>query len=141
MARQQQRQEEESQVKQYIPVGDSGPTVAFPHGVMTVGGRQQDPQRILEAASSNGLTKYTAIVWRDPDSGALRTSCNCPGWAIKRGATRSCKHTEALQSDNTAGMSYRELLHSPSIEVTQRTEEIMVARRETGGRTLRHLDI
>jgi hypothetical protein len=64
-------------------------------GVLYVDDVKQSVGVVLEAMSSNEVTKYTAIKWAP--SGIA--SCNCPGWTTntkhkgKGLAARSCKHT------------------------------------------------
>jgi hypothetical protein len=47
--------------------------------------------------SSNGVTKYTTILWKDGTA-----SCDCPGWTQRVKSegmgrrTRECKHTKAM---------------------------------------------
>lgn len=91
----------------YTPVPKSGgPT--FHSGVMHVDGVVQEAVRILDTPSSNGLTKYTTVIWRDPNSGELRVSCNCNGWTIARGGTRTCKHAQQLQDNPLLGRTLAE---------------------------------
>ena len=111
----------------FIPVGD-GESVSFSGGVMHVAGVRQEPVRIAENQSSNGLTKYVAVIWRDPNTGGLRTSCNCAGWTIKRGRFRTCKHVQALQNNPEAGQSFeaaREAAVASPSSVAPRTVEIV----------------
>jgi len=49
-----------------------------------------DLVKLKESLSSNGHTIYLTSLWSDGEM-----SCDCPGWTIKRGATRKCKHTRA----------------------------------------------
>lgn len=76
--------------------------VTFSKGNMMVHGNYQTPTEVKRWRSSNGLSVYTAVVWQDPDTGERRTSCNCQGWAIKRGdKPRDCKHTKHLKGIKT----------------------------------------
>ena len=60
-------------------------------------GRALRPARVSRPMSSNGLTEYTTVEWVDPATGVKYHSCNCPGWAFKKGGqARTCKHVEAL---------------------------------------------
>lgn len=88
--RQQVRQE--TQQRQLV-ANDVG--VTFSQGVMHVGGAPQIPEAVQKWESSNGLTQYTTVRWRDPGTGDLRCSCNCPGWAHrkKNADHRECCHT------------------------------------------------
>lgn len=72
---------------------------SFSNGVMQVGGMPQVPTDVQTWKSSNGNTVYTTVKWRDPTTGKFRTSCNCPGWAIKRGnkTYRECCHTKDME--------------------------------------------
>jgi hypothetical protein len=107
-----QRQRQQSTQSQgfqhsFVPVPKSGgPT--FSGGIMFLDGVQQEAVRILDTPSSNGLTKYSTVIWRDPNTGELRVSCNCNGWAIARSSTRSCKHTRQLQDNPTLGRTLAE---------------------------------
>ncbi len=76
----------------------SDANVAFRSGVMYVGGMPQIPIQSAQWRSSNGLSVYITVTWRDPGNGQLRTSCNCPGWAnsAKRGK-RHCCHTKDME--------------------------------------------
>jgi hypothetical protein len=76
----------------------SDANVGFRAGVMYVGGMPQIPTQRAQWESSNGLSVYTTVTWRDPTNGQLRTSCNCPGWAnsAKRGK-RHCCHTKDME--------------------------------------------
>lgn len=86
--RTQQQQEQEAR---FVEV-DS--TVTFSGGVMFVNGAPQRPNQVQHWESSNGLTQYATVEWADPATGERRTSCNCPGWSIKKpGKPRSCTHT------------------------------------------------
>jgi hypothetical protein len=72
--------------------------ITFSDGTMHVNGQPMWPDDVANFLSSNKLTTYTAIVWRDVASGERRTSCNCPGWTIKRrGQPRQCTHTKDLE--------------------------------------------
>lgn len=139
MARQVQRHHQQTGVA-FVPVGDGGPTISFPGGVMHVSGQAQEAVRIAENASSNGLTKYVAVIWRDPATGELRTSCNCAGWAVKRGSFRTCKHVQALQDSPESGQSFADATAAATTapsSVAPRTLEIV----ETIGRARRRIDI
>lgn len=71
--------------------------VNFSDGIMMVDGVPQTPKMSEEWESSNGVTKYTTVMWEDTRTGLLRCSCNCPGWAIKKnGKPRECKHTKDM---------------------------------------------
>jgi hypothetical protein len=74
-----------------------GTGVAFSGGVMHVHGVAQLPDHVDKWRSSNGLTEYTTVAWRDPATGELRPSCNCPAWTMKKkGKERECKHTKDM---------------------------------------------
>jgi hypothetical protein len=60
----------------------------FKNGKKYIGGAVIEPRHMLTTFSSNGVTKYTAVLWEDGT-----TSCNCPGWWSKKGKVRTCKHT------------------------------------------------
>ena len=82
--------------------------VTFSGGHMFVNGQPQIPGATYNYNSSNGLTQYTSVKWRDPGTRAQRVSCNCPGWAIKKpGKPRVCKHTRAIMNGqpNSASLS------------------------------------
>lgn len=109
MAIQRQRnQQEQAYQHSFVPVPKSGgPT--FHKGVMHLDGVVQEAVRILDTQStSNGLTKYTTVIWRDPGTGELRTSCNCNGWAMARSGVRGCKHTRVLQENPSLGRTLAE---------------------------------
>jgi hypothetical protein len=73
-------------------------------GILYVYGQPEKADVVLEAMSSNGITKYTAIRWAP--SGIA--SCNCPGWTQStrnRGkplSERSCKHTKQVATMPTS---------------------------------------
>ena len=139
MARQVQRHHQQTGVA-FVPVGDGGPTISFPGGVMHVSGQAQEVERVVENLSSNQLTKYVAVIWKDPATGELRTSCNCRGWAIKKGAYRTCKHVQALQDNPTSGQSLAEAAAAALVSrtaVAPATLEIV----ESIGRARRRIDI
>lgn len=72
--------------------------VSFIDGTMHVDGQALWPQRVERWRSSNGLTVYTTVVWYNQATGERRTSCNCPGWTIKKsGKHRECTHTKDLE--------------------------------------------
>lgn len=89
--RQQQSQE---QTTTYV-TNDTG--VSFRDGVMHVDGRPLRPLRVESWFSSNGYTTYQTVEWEDPVTMERRTSCNCPGWAHKRGSRRECVHTKDME--------------------------------------------
>jgi len=65
---------------------------------MTVNGQSQRPVKVEHWESSNGLTTYSTVEWKDPNSNEHRTSCNCPGWSNKRkNQPRGCCHTKDLE--------------------------------------------
>lgn len=70
---------------------------SFTNGVMHVNGAPQAPVETQNWKSSNGTTIYTTVKWQDPASGRYRTSCNCPGWAMKKKAHRECCHTKDME--------------------------------------------
>ena len=63
------------------------------------------PVSVMETTSSNGMTKYLAILWSDDT-----LTCNCPGWTILKkradGAwkPRTCKHCKEAAKNNNAAM-------------------------------------
>lgn len=94
----QQTQQEQEQQATFVRDGrDHG----FSHGVMIVDGRAQRPVEVQHWLSSNELTTYTTVKWQDPVTGELRTSCNCAGWAIKKGSRRECCHTKDMEGITT----------------------------------------
>lgn len=71
--------------------------VTFSSGNMMVNGVAQMPMEAQRWQSSNGLTVYTTVQWRDPGTEDKRVSCNCTGWAMKKGdKPRRCKHTDDM---------------------------------------------
>lgn len=139
MARQVSRQTQQSGMA-FVPVGDGGPSISFPGGVMHVEGRPQEALRIAENTASNGFTKYVAAIWQDPLTGELRTSCNCAGWTIKRGPYRTCKHVQALQDHPETGRTLAEARAAAETapqSVAPRTLEIV----ESIGKARRRIDI
>lgn len=95
MSRQQQIQPQTQTQARVFVTGDQG--VTFSGGVMHVDGRPQIPDTVERWESSNGTTQYATVAWRDPNTGELRASCNCPAWAMKkRGKDRGCKHCRHL---------------------------------------------
>ncbi len=76
--------------------------VVFSSGNMMVNGAAQTPVQAEHWESSNGVTTYTTVKWRDPSTGEERVSCNCPGWAMKKsGRLRRCKHTDDMMGVKT----------------------------------------
>lgn len=59
----------------------------FQDGQKITDGQRFDAIRTEDFTSSNGVTIYTATLWEDHT-----TSCNCPGWAIRK----TCKHTKTF---------------------------------------------
>ena len=51
-------------------------------------------ERGVPNLSSNGVTKYSTLLWKDGTA-----SCDCPGWTqrISDDGERSCKHTKDLR--------------------------------------------
>ena len=122
-------QQETSQ--EFSPVGnESG--VAFSNGVMHVNGTPQRPELVEHWESSNGLSTYTTVTWVDPGTGTKRTSCNCPGWAHKRGNTRGCCHTKDMEGTKPCPRKKVERIDIQTVE--QAVEEIPDVR---NGRELR----
>jgi len=83
-----------------LPTYDHSETgVAFSQGVMYVNGSPQIPARVQHWLSTNENSQYATTEWRDPATGQLRTSCNCPGWTIRRkgAAHRECCHTKDME--------------------------------------------
>lgn len=65
---------------------------------MSVDGTPQIPVASQQWHSSNGITVYTTVKWRNSLNGELRTSCNCPAWTMKKkGARRTCCHTKDME--------------------------------------------
>lgn len=88
------QQEQESQTY----ASSTGSGISFRDGVMFVDGSPQRPNRVQQWWSSNELTKYTTVEWADPATGQLRTSCNCPGWTVKKAdKDRCCCHTKDME--------------------------------------------
>lgn len=108
MTRQIQQQVQQAETQSYVAVGNNQFIVGNSRGTLIVDGVLQDPVRIYEAVSTNGLSKYTAVEWVHPTTGDRRLSCNCPGWTIKKGPVRGCKHTDAMMQDPSLGMSLAE---------------------------------
>lgn len=100
MTQQRQRQQTTSQqmgrnqVHQDFQSAESEDGVTFSGGNMMVNGVAQVPEMARQWESSNGLTMYTTVQWKDPQTDEKRVSCNCTGWAVKKkGKPRQCKHT------------------------------------------------
>lgn len=76
--------------------------VQFSNGNMMVYNTPQLPVEAQQWQSSNGLTTYTTVKWRDPQTGDHRVSRNCTGWAMKKsGKPRRCKHTDDMMGIKT----------------------------------------
>lgn len=65
------------------------------------------PRKVKESTSSNGLTKYLTILWKDSV-----LTCDCPGWTIlkKDKSTgepkpRDCKHCKAARNSKFEDMT------------------------------------
>lgn len=117
MTQQIQQQNQQTETQSYVPVGNNQFIVGNSRGTLVVDGVHQTPVRIYESASSNGLSKYTAVEWVHPTTGDRRLSCNCPGWAIKKGPYRGCKHTDEMTQNPSLGMSLaeaQEALNAPT---------------------------
>jgi hypothetical protein len=91
------RQQQATEELQPFIQSDVG--VPFIGGVAHVNDRPQVPTDVQHWLSSNGLTQYTTITWIDPTTGERRTSCNCPGWTIKKKGSpkRTCCHTQDME--------------------------------------------
>ena len=95
-SRQVQETEQNSALQQYASSTSSN--ISFIDGVMHVSGDAQRPTKVELWESSNGTTTYSTIEWQDPVTGVKRTSCNCPGWGMKKkGKDRACCHTNDLE--------------------------------------------
>jgi hypothetical protein len=95
MARQRTRTQTTTETQGFVHDDEN---VSFRDGTMHVGGQPMWPAKVSRWESSNGTTVYTAIIWYNQGTGEWRTSCNCPGWAIKkRGKHRQCTHTKDLE--------------------------------------------
>ena len=90
--------------------------VSFSRGVMRFAGVTLKPVRVEHWESTNGLTTYTTVAWEDKE-GNLRSSCNCPGWTIKRGDTRECKHTKDMEGRKTCHDNNVDSINVTSIKV------------------------
>lgn len=98
----QRQQQTTEQAQETYASSETTDGVTFSSGNMMVNGAPQTPIEVQNWESSNGVTNYSTIKWRDPETGVLRTSCNCPGWAMKKaGKPRSCKHTKDMQGEKT----------------------------------------
>lgn len=96
MARFRQQTDQTTSTQPVFVQNDAG--VNFTQGLMNVGGTPQVPVESQQWRSSNGITVYTTVKWRNPNTGELRTSCNCPAWTIKKGSNkRSCAHTKDME--------------------------------------------
>lgn len=104
----------QNQEQVFVPVLTAGSGVGFSKGVMQVNGRTQRPIASCDFDATNGLTKYTAVVWQDPITGEQRTSCNCPAWCISRGHARTCRHTQALEGHATTAPRQRRSRPAPN---------------------------
>ena len=79
----------------------------FKNGVKFGPGRKQaTPAKTKESTSSNGVTKYTTILWSDKV-----LTCDCTGWAIRKfdkvthePIARTCKHCKASVAAKYADM-------------------------------------
>lgn len=93
---------------------------AFSNGILLrPGGLRDEPAQIIERESSNGLTVYTAILWKHENV----ASCNCPGWANRR----TCKHVKELMETSESSFVDR-------TDVRRRlTPEVVVAVRQFRG--------
>ena len=75
----------------------------FRNGKKYVGGTVVEARHTLTTFSSNGVTKYTAVLWEDGT-----TSCNCPGWWSRKAKGLTCKHAARAEKltttvDETSG--------------------------------------
>ncbi len=113
---QQQQQQLQDAVNVYASV-ESTDGVVFRKGHMFVNNQPQVPESTYNYESSNGLTNYTAVKWRDPGTREQRVSCNCPGWAIKKpGQPRGCKHTRAIMGGQPSSLAAVLITHVRSAE-------------------------
>lgn len=129
----QQQNEQEQSTKTYR-VHDSTSNVTFHDGIMRVDGRPQAPTRVEHWESSNGITNYTTVEWRDPATGEYRTSCNCPGWAIKKsGKPRQCCHTQDMEGKKPCRKKKVESVAITSIDLAVSEIPDMIDGRELRG--------
>ncbi len=98
--------------------------VTFANGNMLVNRGFQVPVEAQRWESSNGITVYTAVKWRDPQTGEHRVSCNCNGWAMKKaGRPRRCKHTDDMMGIKTCSAKRVEATYQ--ITTIKQAEEIV----------------
>lgn len=112
---------------------------AFLNGVMHVNNMPQVPVEVQNWKSSNGNTVYTTVKWQDPASGRFRTSCNCPGWAIKKkGKThRECCHTKDMEGEAVCAKERADHLHT----ISSREDAVKLIPDIEDGRELRGIMI
>lgn len=138
MTRQVQQQTQQAETPYYVAIGNNQFVVGNSRGTLIVDGVLQDPVRIYEAASTNGLSKYTAVEWVHPTTGDRRLSCNCPGWTVKRGPHRGCKHTDAMMRDPSLGMSLAEA--QAALSAPTQVGGVVVPRRPLAPKTVEILE-
>ncbi len=99
---QQQTTLSQNQVHVDYASAENADGVTFANGNMLVNGAWQVPEEAQRWESSNGITIYTTVIWRDPATGRRRMSCNCNGWAMKKkGKPRQCRHTNDMMGIKT----------------------------------------
>ena len=86
-------------------------------------GRLDEPEIAIECMSSNGTTVYTAIRWRVASAEAAAKdppeepwgSCNCPGWAFKKG----CKHSRQVARATVPAQVPRQIATGGILDTTE----------------------
>jgi hypothetical protein len=111
--------------------------VSFTNGIMHVMRQAQRPVEVARWESSNGMTVYTTVKWRDPITGELRTSCNCPGWVMKRrDRRRRCCHTDDME-----GVKVCSRTRVDSMAIHSLAEAAEAIPEVHGGRELREINL
>jgi hypothetical protein len=77
---------------------------SFRNGMKYVDGTVYCAVRHVEVLSSNGHTVYTASLWQDGT-----TSCNCPGWAMRK----RCRHEAEARKEQPSRPATRQTKQRP----------------------------
>lgn len=116
--------------------------VSFAKGNMVVNGSPQIPIFVQDWFSSNGLTKYTTVLWQDPATGERRVSCNCLGWTHRRvNAARECCHTKDMKGIEPCGKQKADAAPVPITSMQQAEERIKHFDSHLDGRELRAINL
>lgn len=127
-------QEQQQQQQEFL---HDNASQSFSGGVMHIRGVPQRPLEVVVWESTNGNTHYSTVLWEDPATGQRRTSCNCPGWAMKKAGKshRECKHTRDMEGISTCNANRVEATRIQSVEQAVAAIDTIVDGKELRGIT------